>query len=478
MSEKTEAVITNETGERIAAAMERIATAREQLVNSNAIAKLEIGSVTSGSEAFASINNGRLDFVLPRGEQGEKGDTGATGATGPKGDTGARGSTGPQGPQGATGDTGPQGPKGDKGDKGDTGPQGPQGEKGDTPTLEVGTVITGSKAAASIENGKLNLVLPVSGGGSASGAGISEAAMALILALFENATYKDSGMQEKVEALRSEWEAAGNVVSVSSVTLNKTTLKVAIDESETLTATVLPTDATYSTVTWKVSPEGYASVDGGKVTGLAIGSCTITATAGGKSDSCAVTVTAAPLVPGEKALYQLDEAKQFLPANKEYIDTGIKMFEDISAQPSWTILVDANDFGRLKNLSTSPVMFHCGDTEDNGFMSVMAWTNGAVVFDLYGVQNRLGWWGGSTSARLHQYLQIKGTQYRMGTDPENDAWQNITNYSKNIDATLLLGAWRNDDGSIDRYWDGTIRNFAVYDKILTNEQIKTFVEAD
>ena len=82
MSEKTEAVITNDTGEKIAKALERIATAREQLVNSNAIAKLSIGSVTSGFEAFAAINNGRLDFVLPRGEKGEKGDTGAAGPKG------------------------------------------------------------------------------------------------------------------------------------------------------------------------------------------------------------------------------------------------------------------------------------------------------------------------------------------------------------------------------------------------------------
>ena len=93
MSEKTEAVITNDTGEKIAKALERIATAREQLVNSNAIAKLSIGSVTSGFEAFAAINNGRLDFVLPRGEKGEKGDTGAAG---PKGEPGATGSTGPR----------------------------------------------------------------------------------------------------------------------------------------------------------------------------------------------------------------------------------------------------------------------------------------------------------------------------------------------------------------------------------------------
>ena len=44
MSEKTEAVITNDTGEKIAKALERIATAREQLVNSYAFAKLSFGN--------------------------------------------------------------------------------------------------------------------------------------------------------------------------------------------------------------------------------------------------------------------------------------------------------------------------------------------------------------------------------------------------------------------------------------------------
>ncbi len=464
MSEKTEAVITNETGEKIARAMERIATAREQLVNSNAIAKLSIGSVTSGFEAFAAINNGRLDFVLPRGEQGEKGDTGAAGPKGEKGDTGS---------------TGPQGPKGEKGEKGEKGDTGPQGAKGDTPTLEIGTVVTGSKASASIENGKLNLVLPVSGGGSAAGAGISEAAMTLILTLFENAAYTDTGMREKVEALRSEWEASGNIIPVNSITLNKETLTMAVTESETLTATVLPSDATHSTVTWKVSPEGYATVVAGKVTAQAKGSCIITATAGGKSATCAVTVTAAPLVPGEKALYQLDEATDFKIAEEKYIDTGVKLFEDISAQPTWTILLESTDFSRLKNLSTSPVMFHCGAKEADGFISIMAWQNGGVHFNLYGVDKLLGWFGGSTSAYIRMCLQIKGNQYKLklNYDTEEGSWTDIPNYSKNIDATLLLGAYRNDDGTIGRFWEGNLNKFAVYNKLLTDEQIKTFMEA-
>lgn len=53
MSEKTEAVITNDTGEKIAKALERIATAREQLVNSNAIAKLSIGNAINNSGRYA-----------------------------------------------------------------------------------------------------------------------------------------------------------------------------------------------------------------------------------------------------------------------------------------------------------------------------------------------------------------------------------------------------------------------------------------
>ena len=479
MSEKTEAVITNDTGEKIAKALERIATAREQLVNSNAIAKLSIGSVTSGFEAFAAINNGRLDFVLPRGEKGEKGDTGAAG---PKGEPGATGSTGPQGPKGVAGDAGPQGPKGEKGDsgekgeKGEKGDTGPQGAKGDTPTLEIGTVVTGSKASASIENGKLNLVLPVSGGGSAAGAGISEAAMTLILTLFENAAYTDTGMREKVEALRSEWEASGNIIPVNSITLNKETLTMAVTESETLTATVLPSDATHSTVTWNVSPEGYATVVAGRVTAQAKGSCIITATAGGKSATCAVTVTAAPLVPGEKALYQLDEATVFKSAEQKYIDTGVKLFEDISAQPTWTILLDSTDFASLRGLTSSAALFHCGTSDDNN-LRVIAWSNGGVYFNLYGVDTQLGWWVGSSSAYLRMCLQIRGNQYKLSYDTTEGSWTDIPNYSANIDATLLLGAYREDTGTIGRFWEGNLNKFAVYNKLLTDEQIKTFMEA-
>ena len=187
-------------------------------------------------------------------------------------------------------------------------------------------------------------------------------------------------------------------------------------------------------------------------------------------------------VPGETAVYELTTPTDFKIAEEKYIDTGVKLFADISAQPTWTILLDSTDFSRLKNLSTSPVMFHCGAKAADGFMSVMAWLNGAVVFDLYGAQTQFGWWGGSTSAYLRMCLQIRGNQYKLSYDSKQTSmsegsWTDIPNYSKNIDATLLLGACRNDDGTIGRFWEGNLNKFAVYNKLLTDEQIKTFMEA-
>lgn len=79
-------------------------------------------------------------------------------------------------------------------------------------------------------------------------------------------------------------------VPVSSITLDKTTLSLAVGETATLAATVKPDDATDKTVAWSSSDESVASVDNGKVTALKSGKATITAKSGGKTAECAVTV--------------------------------------------------------------------------------------------------------------------------------------------------------------------------------------------
>jgi uncharacterized protein YjdB len=82
-------------------------------------------------------------------------------------------------------------------------------------------------------------------------------------------------------------------VPVTSVTLNKTGLTIEKGKSETLTATVNPSDATNKAVTWQSSNTAIATVDqNGKVTAKELGNVTITVTTkdGSKTASCSVTV--------------------------------------------------------------------------------------------------------------------------------------------------------------------------------------------
>ena len=80
-------------------------------------------------------------------------------------------------------------------------------------------------------------------------------------------------------------------ISVESITLNKTQLSLVKGATETLAATVLPTTATDKTVIWESSDTVVATVKDGIVTAVAAGNATITAKAGEKTATCAVTVT-------------------------------------------------------------------------------------------------------------------------------------------------------------------------------------------
>lgn len=82
------------------------------------------------------------------------------------------------------------------------------------------------------------------------------------------------------------------IIAVTGITLNKTETELEIGETETLTATLTPDNATDKTVTWTVAPAGVVSVENGIVTALKDGTATITATANGKSANCSVTVNA------------------------------------------------------------------------------------------------------------------------------------------------------------------------------------------
>ena len=82
-------------------------------------------------------------------------------------------------------------------------------------------------------------------------------------------------------------------VAVTGVTLDKTSISLLVGDSETLTATVTPTDAENQKLTWSSDKPAVATVDdNGKVTAVKAGEATITVTTedGGKTATCKVTV--------------------------------------------------------------------------------------------------------------------------------------------------------------------------------------------
>lgn len=102
-------------------------------------------------------------------------------------------------------------------------------------------------------------------------------------------------------------------VPVTGVSLDKATDSVEVGSTTTLTATVAPSTATNKNVTWSTSNSSVATVSGGVVTGVSVGTARITVTTadGGFTDYCDVTVT-------QPVMYEYAPASS-LQAGKNYI---------------------------------------------------------------------------------------------------------------------------------------------------------------
>lgn len=79
-------------------------------------------------------------------------------------------------------------------------------------------------------------------------------------------------------------------VAATGVGLDMTTLSLEVGNSGTLIATVQPDNATNKNVTWESDNTAIATVSGGVVTGVAVGTATITATTGSHTATCEVIV--------------------------------------------------------------------------------------------------------------------------------------------------------------------------------------------
>jgi len=105
------------------------------------------------------------------------------------------------------------------------------------------------------------------------------------------------------------------VIAVESIELNETSLSLSVGDTETLTANVLPANATDPSITWTSSNASVVSVTNGVVTAKAVGTATITAKAGNKTATCAVVVNKGVLINGVRwATCNVDAFGTFAPA--------------------------------------------------------------------------------------------------------------------------------------------------------------------
>lgn len=181
--------------------------------------------------------------------------------------------------------------------------------------------------------------------------------------------------------------------------------------------------------------------------------------------------------------YKLAAPKTFVPANKEWIDTGIKPFAAIDTGMNLTVYATFTVADSAVNTVTSLLDCFSNLTNDQRGIVVATWTNGTVGVNMFTYASHFV--KIESGKKLKFLLQIKGTQFRFLSYGSMTEWKNIPNYAANktVDRSLILGAsWPADSGETTdgkiRFFNGTVYNFQVFDTALTDAQITTLMEAN
>ena len=108
-------------------------------------------------------------------------------------------------------------------------------------------------------------------------------------------------------------------IPVDSVTLNRESLELKVDETFTLTALIAPSDATETEIIWNSDNTSVATVADGIVTAVGVGTANITATAGGVTAVCEIGVIAKdePVIPPDPDVPAEDDVITYAHSGEE-----------------------------------------------------------------------------------------------------------------------------------------------------------------
>ncbi len=184
-------------------------------------------------------------------------------------------------------------------------------------------------------------------------------------------------------------------VSVTGVTLDDSSVTLAVEETKTLTATVAPEEATNKKVKWSSSDEAVATVDkDGKVTAVAAGTATITVTTedGNFAAVCLVTVTPPAYVKITMTVGGQEKTYKWATQNLAVSESGKAQWKSVCL-PGTTTPVQIGDYFQWGAYSG-----YCGDATDpdkglliyesftnNGSFGSFSWKRDDYQFDKYSI---------------------------------------------------------------------------------------------
>ena len=270
-------------------------------------------------------------------------------------------------------------------------------------------------------------------------------------------------------------------IAITGISLNKSTTSLTEGESETLTATITPSNATGDkTVKWSSSNEAVAAVDSnGKVTAKKAGTAVITATSSnGKTAGCTVTVkqkdtyTGLRDVNGTLIYFNNGQADKTYTGFVSYAGNNYYVINGVVDTSYTNVTYDGKDWLYVENGKVRYDYTGIRPNE-NGWWRI---EGGKVNFDYTGIaNNENGWWrieGGKVNFDYYGiapnengWWRIEGGKVNFdyyGVAENENGWWKIEGGKVNFDYTGIAnnenGWWRIENGKVNFNFTGVASN--------------------
>lgn len=230
-------------------------------------------------------------------------------------------------------------------------------------------------------------------------------------------------------------------VKVSAIEISAVELEMKAPEKETLTATVVPSNAAIKTVTWSSSNPTVAEIsDDGEITALSVGETTITATAdddSGVTTQCKVTVVPTPVemieLSDNEVSLKVGESHTLTATVKPETATNKELkWESSSSQIAF---VDQN--GQVTALEVGVADITVTSADDSQVSAVCHITVEKADVAALGIKITTK---GPVNLEIEDELQLTAEIYPEDADDKTINWDSSDRTIANVDDTGLVTA--------------------------------------